>query len=175
MITTNTEDFTINKLIVLYLLNEIKLSLSLSQITQIVLDKGYADYFSMQLYLNQLIEAKLIIKHQENNASYFGISESGKQTLEFFASRIPYNTRVELDEFIKNNWRTLKSELDITAQYIPNKEHEYIVHCKITENNTSLIELNINVSTKKQALTMCNNWRNNANDLYVEILQLLNK
>ena len=38
MINTN-EDFTMNKLIVLYLLSEIKIPLSLSQITQIVLRK----------------------------------------------------------------------------------------------------------------------------------------
>ncbi len=56
-------DFTVNKLIVLYLLSEIKLPLTLSQLTQMVLERGDADYFSIQEYLNQLISSKLIVNH----------------------------------------------------------------------------------------------------------------
>ncbi|OON90825.1 MAG: hypothetical protein ATN34_02770 [Epulopiscium sp. Nele67-Bin002] len=166
-------DFTVNKLIVLYLLSEIKLPLTLSQLTQIILEKGYTDYFSIQQYLNQLFESQLIEKHKENNSSYFCISDSGKQTLDFFVSRIPCSIRSEIDDFIYANWRSLKNELDITAQYIPNKKYEYIVYCKITENDISLIELNINVTTKHQAAQLCDKWKNNASDLYRDILHLM--
>lgn len=173
---TNTkEDFTINKLIALYLLSEIKIPLSLSQITQIVLERGYTDYFSMQQYLNELVEAKLIIKSKENNISYFNISEKGLETLEFFSSRIPSSIRSELDQFISTNWRKLKTELDVFAEYIPSKEHEYIVHCKVIENNSILIDFKVNVASKKQAISMCTNWKENASTLYSDILNILSK
>lgn len=174
MINSN-EDFTMNKLIVLYLLSQIKIPLSLSQITQIVLERGYTDYFSMQQYLNELLDSSLIAKTQENHVSYFDISEKGLQTLEFFVSRIPVSIRNELDHFIATNWRKLRSELDVFAEYIPHKEHEYIVHCKITENDSVLIELNVNVASKKQAIKMCDSWKSNSSDLYSEILQVLSK
>ncbi len=166
-------DFTVNKLIVLYLLSEIKLPLTLSQLTQMVLERGDADYFSIQQYLNQLIESKLIIKQKEDSSSRFCISEAGKQTLDFFSARIPYEVRSEIDEYVYTNWRTLKNELDITAYYIPDKKHEYIVHCKITENDISLVEININVTTKQQAIQMCDKWKDNASELYRDILRLL--
>ena len=169
------EDFTMNKLIVLYLLSKIKIPLSLSQITQIVLERGYTDYFSMQQYLNELLDSNLVIKNKENNVSYFDISDKGLQTLELFATRIPSSIRQELDTFIETNWRKLRSELDVFAEYIPSKEHEYIVHCKITENNSTLIELNVNVASQKQAIKMCDSWKNNSSNLYSEILQLLSK
>lgn len=174
MINLN-EDFTMNKLIVLYLLSRIKMPLSLSQITQIVLERGYTDYFSMQQYLNELLESHLVVKTKDNNVSYFDISEKGSQTLEFFSSRIPASIRLELDNFIATNWRKLRSEIDVFAEYIPSKEYEYIVHCKITENTSVLIELNVNVASKKQAITMCDSWKNNSSNLYSEILQLLSK
>ncbi len=173
MIYNDNDDFTINKLIVLYLLAEIKLPLTLSQITQIVLEKGYANYFSTQQYLNQLEESKLVKTKKENNSSYFEISETGRQTLDFFSSRIPYTIRAEIDEFINENWREIRNQLDVTAQYIPNREHEFIVNCKLVENNTPLMELNINVTTKQQAILMCNKWKENSSELYSNILRLM--
>lgn len=169
------DDFTINKLIILYLLSEIKIPLSLSQITQIVLERGYTDYFSMQQYLNELVESNLITKNKENNASYFDISDKGLQILEFFSSRIPASIRSELDSFISTNWRKLRTELDVFAEYIPHKEHEYIVHCKVTENDSVLIDLKVNVASKKQAIAMCSKWENNASTLYSDILNILAK
>ena len=50
----NHEDFTVNKLIILYLLAQVKMPLSVSQITQIILERGYTDYFSLQQYLMEL-------------------------------------------------------------------------------------------------------------------------
>lgn len=169
------DDFTVNKLIVLYLLSEIKMPLSLSQITQIILERGYTDYFSMQQYLNELVGANLISKTTENNVSCFDISEKGRQTLEFFASRIPTTIRTELDHFIASNWRQLRSQLDVFAEYIPTKEHEYIVRCKVTENQAPLMELSFSVGSKKQAIEMCENWKNNSSQLYSEILNILSQ
>lgn len=169
------DDFTVNKLIVLYLLSEIKMPLSLSQITQIILERGYTDYFSMQQYLNELVGADFITKSTENNISCFNISEKGLQTLEFFASRIPTTIRTELDGFIQSNWRKLRSQLDIFAEYIPTKEHEYIVHCKVIEDHAPLMELHFTVGSKKQAIEMCENWKSNSSQLYSEILTILSK
>ncbi len=174
MLYTN-EDLTVNKLIVLYLLSEVKMPLTLSQITQIILERGYTDYFSMQQYLNQLLEAELIVKSTDNNVSLFEIADKGKQTLDFFESRIPTSIRQELDTFIKTNWRKLRSELDVFAEYIPFKEYEYIVHCKVTENESTLIDFHLNVASKKQAIELCENWKNNSDRLYSEIVQLLSK
>lgn len=169
------EDFTINKLIVLYLLSEVKMPLNLSQITQIILERGYTDYFSMQQYLNELVDADLITKSSENNVSLFEISPKGLQTLEFFATRIPASIRKELDLFIETNWRQLRSELDVFAEYTPYKEHQYIVHFKVTENDSPLIDLKLNVASKKQAIELCENWKHNSDKLYSDIVQLLSK
>ncbi|OON97263.1 MAG: hypothetical protein ATN36_00485 [Epulopiscium sp. Nele67-Bin005] len=170
--TSTNQDFTINKLIALYLLSELKMPLSLSQITEIVLEKGYADYFSMQQYLTELVEAKLIIQNRENHASYYSISDAGKQTLDFFASHIPSYVRTEIDNFISENWRSLRSELDVLANYSLHNEHEYIVECKILEHNRTLISLNLNVASQKQAIAMCEKWKSTSADLYNDILQL---
>ena len=171
----NHEDFTVNKLIILYLLTQVKMPLSISQITQIILERGYTDYFSLQQYLTELESSSFILVSKQNHSSYFEINERGSQTLEFFVSRIPEFIRKELDLFIENNWRKLKSELDIYAEYTPTKENEYVVHCKVTENQSTLIDLSLNVGSKKQAIELCSNWKENASNLYGEILNILSK
>ena len=171
----NHEDFTINKLIMLYLLSHVKMPLSLSQISQIILERGYTDYFSLQQYLTELEKSTFIHSYKQNNTSYFEISDKGRETLDFFASRIPDFIVKELDSFIENNWRQFKSEFDIHAEYMPNQSNDFIVHCKVTENNSPLIDLKISVGSKKQAIELCNNWRENATSLYGEILQSLMK
>ena len=167
------EDFTIHKLIILYLLSQVKIALSLSQMTQIILERGYTNYFSLQQSLNELEKSNFVIISKQNNASYFEITDKGQQTLEFFSSRIPDSIKQELDQFIENNWRKLRSELDIYAEYTPDKVNEYMVNCKVTENKSTLIELNVSVGSKKQAIALCNKWKNNASTLYSEILQIL--
>lgn len=174
MINTD-DDFAINKLIILYLLSQVKLQLSLSQITQIILERGYTNYFSLQQYLNELEKSHFIATSKQNNTSYFEITDKGTEALDFFGSRIPDFIRRELEQFIEGNWRKLRSELDVFAEYTPNKTNEYIVHCKVTENNSPLIELNLSVGSKKQAIELCNKWKSEASSLYSEILQILSK
>ena len=171
----STDDLTVNKLIILYLLAKVKMPLSFSQITQTILERAYTDYFSLQQYLSEMVSAKFIVQNKENHTSWFSITDKGLQTLGFFESRIPLSTRNELESFIENNWRTLRNELEVTAEYIPVKTNEYIVHCKVNENDSTLLELKVNVSSKKQANALCKNWRNNASNLYGEILGLLAK
>lgn len=175
VVNINHEDFTVNKLIILYLLTQVKMPLSVSQMTQIILERGYTDYFSLQQYLTELEKSNFISINKKNNISYFEINDRGTQTLDFFSSRIPEFIRKELDSFIEKNWRQLKSELDISAEYIPSKENEYIVHCKVTENKSTLIDLSLNVGSKKQAIELCTHWKERASTLYGEILQVLLK
>ena len=155
----NNEDFTVNKLIILYLLAQVKMPLSVSQITQIILERGYTDYFSLQQYLTELETSKFITISKQKHIS----------------SRIPNFIRTELDTFIEKNWRKLKSELDVYAEYTPTKENEYVIHCKVTENESTLIDLSLNVGSKKQAIELCRNWKENASNLYGEILHILSK
>jgi len=174
-VVQSTNDLTVNKLVVLYLLAKVKMPLSLSQITQIILERAYTDYFSLQQYLAEMVDAGFVVQERESHISWFSITDKGHQTLGFFESRISTGTREELDSFIENNWRTLRNELEVTAEYSTQKDTEYIVHCQVNENDSVLIELKVNVASKKQANELCKNWRTNATTLYGEILGLLAK
>ena len=48
------------KLMLLYMLNKVDFSLSFSQISDFILEKGYTDYFTLQVCLSELIDSSLI-------------------------------------------------------------------------------------------------------------------
>ena len=75
--------------------------------------------------------------------------------------------------FVENVFPPIPSEaillfggaLTVTgAMTLPGKENnnEFIVNLRVIENQSNLIDLNLNVSSEKQAQQICDNWKNNA-------------
>ena len=55
--TMQQETFTLYKLIVLYMLDQISVPLSKSTINSFILDKGYTNFLTLQQAIGELIEA----------------------------------------------------------------------------------------------------------------------
>ena len=59
--------YTIYKLIVLYMLQNADDTLTNSQISEFILDRGYTNYFHLQQALSELVEAELVNKDTRSN------------------------------------------------------------------------------------------------------------
>lgn len=105
------ESLTLYKLIVLYMLEKVDFPLTNAQISGFILDKGYTTYFHLQQALSELTESELIHCETIRNSSYFSITKSGEQTLEYFGKEIPKEIKGEIAEFFKNNAMEIKEEL----------------------------------------------------------------
>jgi hypothetical protein len=150
-----------------------KIPLTNAQITQFVMEKNYTDYFSLQQYLTELVDSDLLQPVHEKHTTHYSIQKKGEKALEYFLLRIPASTREEIDAYIQANRQNIKKEIEITAEYIPEKQNEYIVHCKVKENDIILIDLKVNVASKEQAKVICKNWKKDAQTLYGSILSEL--
>ena len=78
-----------NKLLLLYILNKMNLSLSSIQITQIVLENTDINYFTLQRYIDELSKNNLIAKNLTQGKALYSITKEGKNTLDLFNSRLP--------------------------------------------------------------------------------------
>ncbi|HOO79127.1 MAG TPA: DUF4364 family protein, partial [Lachnospiraceae bacterium] len=58
------------KLIVLYLLNNTKESLTNSQVSEFIVDKGYTDFLTIQLVISELTDTKMIVSSQMRNRTF---------------------------------------------------------------------------------------------------------
>ena len=164
-----------NKLILLYIIDKINISVSNMQITRIILEKKFMNYFVLQQILSELCEGGLLLSSIEDNKTIYKLTGNGKQTLTIFLDMVPYWIRSSLNNSLASIRKNLKNEMLITADFIPESENEYIVSCKVHEDNFSLIDLKITVGTKNDAREICESWKKHSQAIYSEIINSLIK
>ena len=167
------ESLTLYKLIVLYMLEKVDFPLTNAQISGFILDKGYTTYFHLQQALSELTESELIHCETVRNSSYFSITKSGEQTLEYFGKEIPKEIKGEIAEFFKNNAMEIKEELSTFANYYKGEKEGYQVRCSAKEKEVPLIELTMTVPTKGAAAAVCASWQTKNKAVYEKLLDML--
>ncbi len=173
MFENSSEELASNKLLILYIINKINIDLTNSQITQVVLDTEIMNYFSLQQFISQLMESKFLTTYKDSGKEYYSITQKGFEILEYFLSRISQDVTTKIDTYLDKNRDNLLSDTEVKASFIKQNDHEFIVNLRVIENKSDLIDLNLNVSSDKQANLICNNWKKNASHMYAEIIDLL--
>ncbi len=173
--TGNDYELSLNKLMVLFLIEKAGLPLSNTQISEFLLDSGYTDYFSLQEYLIQMIDVRLLKSSKITSHTLYDLTDRGRETLEFFQNHIPESTKDDLIIYLSNNKYDIRSKFEVVADYIPEKNGDYTVSCIAREDNKNLIEINLIVSDKEEALKICDAWETTSHQIYKRLLHdLLN-
>lgn len=159
------ESATLYKLMILYMLGQVKFPLTNSQMLEFFLDNNYTDYFTFQTVVSELVQNGLIQSESILNSSHYTLTESGEETLHFFGNTISSQIRSEIDTFLNENKVKLRKESGVTADYHRQGEG-YLVRCQIKEGDDILFCVEISVPTEQQALTVCSNWSRTSQDLY---------
>lgn len=167
------ESNTLYKLIILYMLDRVDFPLTNSQLSQFILDKGYTNYFTLQQVINALLDSALIRSETIRNSSHYHITPAGAETLELFEYRIPSAIQKDILEFFEKNKYQLRNAVEILSEYYPARRGEYTVNCILKERKSTLLELKINVVSEDQAITICDNWRDNSSQVYGDLIKNL--
>ena len=167
-----------NKLLILYLINRMELSMSRAQITDFVMEKDFMNYFVLEETLADMVEQGLLDAISENaqdaNTTRYTVTNNGLISLEYFENHIPRPMRVLINQYVEENRGKVKRDYEVTATYFPNTETEdYHVKCGVYEDMRVLLELAISVDTREQAKQIQANWRNNASLLYQRVIDAL--
>ncbi|HDF2498366.1 TPA: DUF4364 family protein [Clostridioides difficile] len=173
MFENSSEELAYHKLLILYILEKIKMDLTNSQITQVVLETEMMNYFSLQQLLAQLMESKFLTTYKDSDREYYALTQRGVESLEYFFNRIPTSVTEKIDKYIDSNKENLLADTQVKSSFVKQSDNEFIVNLRVIENQSNLIDLNLNVSSEKQAKLICNNWKNNASYMYAEVIDLL--
>ena len=162
-----------NKLILLYVIDIANMPVSNLQITKIILENQFMNYFIFQQFLNELCELEYLSSEKIDNKTFYTITSSGKQTLNYFTNHIPVGIKNRIGSNITEIRKRIKNETLVKADYTPESENEFIVKCQVHEDNFSLIDLEISVGTKSDCNAICENWKKYSQQIYSEILESL--
>lgn len=169
----DTENLAENKLIILYLMNNINCPLSNLQILRLLYDFEGFNYYYFQHLLSDLVEKNCINSYKKDEDIIYEISPHGKELLSLTENMLPGIVKHKLDMVAKDLLKDVQNEISVTAEYIPENDNEYITTCKISEAHKILFEISIYCASKEQAKQIADKWKKNANNLYPEIIKLL--
>ena len=88
---------------------------------------------------------------------------------------LPGIIKLKVDENIKGEFTEIKNENSIRAEFIPLSEKQFIVKCKIIENNATIFEIQTCASSREQAINIVKNWEQNSGNIYPAVLNMLNE
>ena len=169
----NSAELAENKLLVLYVIKSLRQAISKTQLTEIILENNFINYFTLQQYISVLETAKFVEYIEKNDKKLITITTKGENVLSIFNDRISPIKRDIIDNYISKTIDSIKKELTIHSDYTIEKNNSFIVDLKALEDETLLIDLKISVPTKKQATSLCNRWKENPSDIYTKIVQVL--
>lgn len=171
----NTADLAENKLLLIYILDKIHSPISNTQLTEIVLENNFMNYFTFQQYISELNDSDFLHYSDINGKSLLSLTNKGEKVLSFFKDRIPEAKILIVNNYLKERLDLIKKELTIHSDYLPLKDDNFIVELTATEGNDLLLNLKLSVPSKKQAVNLCHKWQENSSSLYNDIVTLLLK
>lgn len=165
--------YSLYKLIILYMLKKVNFPLTNAQISDFILGREYTSYFHLQEVLSEMAESGLIQTEIVRNATYYRMTDSGRQTLDFFGKEISPEICRDIDLYLSDHSYEMRNESSVLADYYRTPQQDYAVRCIVKEGRTTLIDLTLTVPTEGAAQTLCDNWKKKSQETYAAVMRLL--
>ena len=158
----NTVALAENKVLILYLLN---------QIPNGIIENGL---YKIVTSINNLIDTKLVGQiTKDEDETIIKITSEGKNALSLTQDVLPGLIKLKADNIFREELSSVTEETSVTAEFIPKNENDYTIKCKIVENNETLFEVRTVAGSRDRAKRIVDNWNSNASKIYPKILDIL--
>ena len=169
MFQDTSEELAQNKLLLLYIIDKSPYSFNKDQITEYLLERNLLNYFLIQEYIDQLLEAGFIEIIKDNK---YQPTKKGKESLNYFKSKISASIKNQLTlDFQLDEMKKIK-ESQIIAEYYEKEDSQYMVNLKLVERDEVLFSLYLSLPSIKQAEQITQAWKNSPDSIYGSIMNL---
>ena len=172
-LASNGETLAESKVLILYILNSVKKSITNNALYKIVLSVLDMNYFYFQQFLLDLVKSDFVFTYDKEDHHMYLITDKGIRTLELTEDILPGILKLQVDTNLKYALDDVNEENSIVAEYTPVSENYYNVTCKIMENNECLFEVKISAGSREQAILIVDNWNKHAGKMYPSLLEIL--
>jgi hypothetical protein len=168
----NTDIFD-KRLLVLLLLKEFNHELSAEQISNLCSEFEDITYIDICMFIDSLKTSGYIEEIYEGNKVFYTLAPSGEEILSELIELVPGINLLNIKNILKNTFQDYKQNYEVDTLILPVKDDEYKVSCYIKDGNDELINLTIYAGDKETAKNISTNWKDNADDLYGKIIELM--
>ena len=160
------------KVLILYILIKLDSDITNDGLYKMISSINGLHYFYFQQILQDLIDTNLV-GYTNENENIIKVTSEGKKVYSLTKELLTGLTKLKADNIFDKVLSSIKEESSIVAEFIPKNENEYTVKCKIVENNDTIFEVTTFAGSRERAKKICDNWNNNASNIYPEIINLL--
>ena len=102
------------------------------------------------------------------------ITADGRETLQFFANRINYGIKEDIDAFLKEKSVAMRNEVSILADYsYRSASGEYEAKLTAMDKGITLVSITLSVPTEDTAAAICDNWQKKNQEVYRKLIEQL--
>lgn len=176
-ISDNTTALAENKVLILYILNQVEDGLNENALFKIITSINNINYFFFKQVLTDLLDTKLVglYTKDNNDGTVIKITSEGKNALPLTIEVLPGILKLKADNVFKKELSSINNETSVSAEFIPKNENDYTIKCKIVENNETIFEVKTFAGSRERAKKIVDNWNQNASKIYPKILEILSK
>ena len=177
METDFVADSTVNKLILLFVLDKMEIPLTENSLIDICTNKNtWLSYMDYKDVMWQLIDVKFIYKTIGGDSECrYNITVSGRNCLSHFFQKIPSSTREEITNFAKANRMNFKRAQEYVGKYLKDRDGTYLCTLQIKDQleGKNMFEIKVAMPDNKLANKTCKKWKEKAPKIYESIYELL--
>ncbi len=173
----NTTVLAENKVLILYLLNQLPNGIFENSLYKIVNAINGVNYFYFKQVLTDLIDTKFVgvLTNDEDEGAVIKITSDGTNAFSLTKDILPGIVKLKADSIFKKELSSAENETSVIAEFTPKSEDNYTIKCKIVENNETIFEVKTIAGSRERAKRIVDNWNSNASKIYPEILDILLK
>ena len=170
----NTTALAENKVLMLYILNQISNGLLEDGLYKIISSVNNVNYFYFKEVLTDLLDSKLVgIFTKDEEESVLKITSEGKNALSLTIDVLPGILKLKADNVFKKEFPSIADKTSVIAEFIPRSENDYTIKCKVIEKNETIFEVRTFAGSRDRAKKIVDNWNKNASKIYPKILDIL--
>ncbi len=164
------------KLMLLYIIKNLRCEATYTLLDYIVKDTAELNYFELKSYIDALTSTSDIkeLKTGDGNLIY-SITNTGEETVEFFSDKLPFTIREALNLKINEINKKQNTANEIKVDYYPVCCDEYAVKFEVTENNIPMLKLEFYAGSHKRAKELAMYINENPDTAYAELFECINK
>ena len=174
-LTENDNTLAENKVLILYILNQLNKPISNDSLLHLVLLVQEMNYFYFQQFLLDLLDSQYIIGYTKEDKTMYKITDSGKETLHLTLDLLPGIMKLKIDNALKEELDDVQNFNHAISEFFAQNEKEFIVKCKLIQNNITNFELTLHASSREQAKLIANKWEKEHEEIYPIILEMLTR
>ncbi len=167
------DSLTINKLIVLYMLNRVSFPITTAQISDFILERDYMNFLTLQQVISELTEANMVSSKTVRNRTHLSITEEGRSTLNFFDNRVSDAIKEDINNYFLEKEYSLRNEVSVLGNYYKSTLGEYEAHLTVKEKGVRLVDITMSVPTEEIAAAICDNWQKKNQEVYQFLVRQL--